>query len=104
MRGAQGNGHDVVIEVSGLVGWSGLARLHIGNCHGESVRRFAYVNNSTRPTRVEFCVVRCVVTPKALEHPEGGADCAQFCAHHQTLPAVTDRRTIAEKPCWTRYL
>ena len=32
------------------------------------------------------------------------ADCAQFCAHHQTLPSVTECRSIAGKPCWTRNL
>jgi hypothetical protein len=31
-------------------------------------------------------------------------DCAQFCAHHQTLPSVTACRSIAGKPCWTRRL
>src|SRR5215813_2386700 len=30
--------------------------------------------------------------------------CAQFCAHHQTLPTDTDCSGISAKPCWTRYL
>ena len=31
-------------------------------------------------------------------------DCAQFCAHHQTLPSVTDCQVIGAKACWTRHL
>ena len=31
-------------------------------------------------------------------------DCAQFCAHHQTLPSVTECGDNAGKPCLTRYL
>jgi hypothetical protein len=30
--------------------------------------------------------------------------CAQFCAHHQTLPSVTECRGTAGKPCWTGHL
>ena len=30
--------------------------------------------------------------------------CAQFCAHHQTLPSVTECKDTAGKPLWTRHL
>jgi len=45
MGGAQGNGHDIVIEVSGLVGRADWRRF-IFSCHGGLVRRFAYVKNN----------------------------------------------------------
>jgi hypothetical protein len=32
-----------------------------------------------------FCVVDCVITL-----PRQPRSCAQFCAHHQTLPSATD--------------
>jgi hypothetical protein len=31
-------------------------------------------------------------------------NCAQFCAHHQTLLSVTECRDIGRNPCWTRHL
>jgi hypothetical protein len=31
-------------------------------------------------------------------------NCAQFCAHHQTLPSVIECRGIAGNPCWARHL
>jgi hypothetical protein len=61
-----------------------------------------------RPGRgPEFCVVNCVVTLPSLPMSEGLAwcrcfiaaffytgecdpECAQFCAHHQTLPIDTE--------------
>ena len=30
--------------------------------------------------------------------------CAQFCAHHQTPPSVTECHSLAGNPYWTRHL
>jgi hypothetical protein len=30
--------------------------------------------------------------------------CAQFCAHHQTLPTATEYHDISANPCWTWLL
>jgi len=67
------------------------------------------VSVNRRPSRMdnpgldctEYCVVTCGVTLKRTETVRGRVcDCAQFCAHHQTLRSTTSRRCIAGKPCW----